>query len=248
MKHDYDKAAEAVSAARHVGVLTGAGISTLSGIADFRGNSETSFYRDPSKMRVFDIDEFRRDPSFFYTNIRPMLESIFAAQPSIIHNALALLAKTGRVRAVATQNIDALHQKAGSPRVVELHGSFDTSTCLRCGRTIDLAALKALLAAKPVPHCTCGGVFKPDVTFFGESLPDGALEEGAQDASAADVYLVLGTSLTVSPANILPQYALRAGARVVIVNAQPTMLDSFASFTLGDLQTFGEALLAHISV
>lgn len=242
MKPDYAAAAKMIAGAEHIGVLTGAGISTLSGIADFRGNSETSFYRDPSKMKVFDIDEFDSDPSFFYTVIRPMMDTIFAARPSVVHNLLARLEAIGKVKTVATQNIDVLHQKAGSRSVVELHGSFATSTCRTCRRCFTLAALREMMAAATVPRCPCGGVVKPDVTFFGEMLPEGALAAAEADAARSDLYLVLGTSLAVSPANMVPRAALANGAKIIIVNAQPTYLDDAATLLLPDLQEFGEAV------
>lgn len=238
MIDDCRKAAELIANARRIGALTGAGISTLSGIADFRGKSETSFYNDPAKMKVFDIDEFDRNPSYFYTVIRPMMDTIFAAKPSAIHKLLAALENSGKLCKIATQNIDALHQKAGSRGVVELHGSFASSTCRSCRKKFTLDELRAKMAGETVPHCSCGGVVKPDVTFFGEMLPEGAMMAAELDAAQCDLYLVLGTSLTVSPANMIPRTALAHGAKLVVVNAQPTYLDDYCACRLGDLEEF----------
>ena len=229
--------------AKRLGALTGAGVSTLCGIPDFRGPQ--GLYRQPDAERIFDIDWFDRDPSIYYNGCRELVYGLENYQPGPVHLALRRLEEQGVLKGIATQNIDMLHQKAGSTNVYEVHGSPILHHCRTCGRERTFAEVCAQLkGGETVAHCPCGGVFKPDITFFGESLPEQAFLSAQQLAYDADVFLVLGTSLTVYPAAGLPALTLRNGGELIIVNAQPTSLDEHAYATFPDLKAFAEAILA----
>jgi NAD-dependent deacetylase len=223
--------ADMVSAAESIAVLTGAGISTASGIPDFR--SASGIYADDSNVNVFDLDAFRRDPSIYYRFANWFYPIVRDAQPNAAHRALADWQKAGKTVTVLTQNVDDCHQRAGSAPVYTLHGSYLQSTCLSCGRSVETESLLPAIERREVPHCVCGGVFKPDITFFGEMLPEYDWNAGIRAMSLADLVLVLGTSLAVYPAAALPGYR-RPGARLAIVNRDPTPLDLEAGVVLHD--------------
>ncbi len=234
---------KAIEEARSVVALTGAGISTLSGIPDFRGPQ--GLYKNPDAERIFDIDWFDRDPSVYYRGCRELVYGLKDFKPGPVHLALKKLEDQGRLDGIATQNIDMLHQKAGSKNVWELHGSPLWHHCRHCGKSATFEEVCALLGAgEEVARCKCGGAFKPDITFFGESLPEDAFVAAQAAAIKADVMLVLGTSLTVFPAAGLPRLTLQAGGKVFIVNAQPTGLDRYAAARYPDLLEFAEAIMA----
>lgn len=237
-----EKLVSAVKGAKSLGVLTGAGISTLCGIPDFRGPQ--GLYRQPDAERIFDIDWFDRDPSIYYRGCRSLVYGLKNFAPDPVHKALKHLEDIGIPVAIATQNIDMLHQKAGSSNVMEVHGSPILHHCRRCGREESFAAVCAMLEGQDesfVPRCpACGGAYKPDITFFGEALPWKAWSAAQESAMSADVFLVLGTSLTVHPAAGLPALALENGAELFIVNGQPTPLDARATARFDDLAAFAE--------
>jgi len=222
--------------ARHCVVLTGAGISTLSGIPDFRGKK--GFYKrtDIDTQKIFDINYFVRDPDYYYTHARDMFYNLHEKEPNIVHTELARLEAAGIVKAVLTQNIDLLHQKAGSKRVLELHGSHSTHHCLSCGKLYTFDEVVPMLAGK-VRCPACKGTIKPDVIFFGEPLNHDVLGQSEQEAQSADLMIVLGSSLTVYPAAALPEVTLRRKGKLAIVNADPTPLDRMAVWTHTDLAT-----------
>ncbi|MDR0399860.1 MAG: NAD-dependent deacetylase, partial [Treponema sp.] len=208
----------AITGAGRCAALTGAGVSTLSGIRDFRGKN--GLYNDMDAEKIFDIEYFRQDPSFYYRAAGSFIYNVNEKEASVVHTCLAELERRGFLKALITQNIDLLHQKAGSRRVIEVHGSPRVHYCLRCsGIRMDFEEAAAIVRSGGLPTCpACGGVLKPAITFFGESLPMEALREAVEEAQAADLMLVLGTSLTVNPAASLPRYTLRTGGKVVIVN------------------------------
>lgn len=232
---------EAIRQARCVGALTGAGVSTLCGIPDFRGPQ--GLYKQPDAERIFDIDWFDRDPSIYYRGCAELVYGLKGFRPGPVHEALVKLERAGRLDGIATQNIDMLHQRAGSTNVYEVHGSPRLHHCRRCGAVRTFDEILEMLEHDPIPHCPCGGVFKPDITFFGEALPEEALTAAQSLAIRSDVFLVLGTSLTVYPAAGLPRLTLQAGGKVFIVNAQPTLLDEYAAATYRDLKEFADVLL-----
>lgn len=248
-----DEIIEAVIGAKALAVLTGAGVSTLSGIPDFRGPQ--GLYKNPDAERIFDIDWFDRDPSIYYNGCRELVYGLNKYAPSACHLALAKLEKRGILKGIATQNIDMLHQRAGSEAVYEVHGSPRLHHCRNCGKARAYAEIVAeletkgeRLTAQDVPRCACGGVFKPDITFFGEALPEEAFVASQELAIRADVMLVIGTSLTVFPAAGLPRLTLQAGGRVFIVNGSPTPLDDYASGKAEDIASFSAMLSSALEI
>lgn len=225
-----------ITQARHCTAFTGAGVSTLSGIRDFRGKN--GLYNDMDAEKIFDIDYFRKDPAFYYKSRASFIYALDEKQPSIVHNVLAELEKRNFLKALITQNIDLLHEKAGSINVIEIHGSPKIHYCLYCdGVQMPFEEVALLVRSDKLPHCSkCGKVLKPTITFFGESLPVNALRDAANEAQNSDLMLVLGTSLTVYPAAAMPQYTLAQGGEIVIVNNMPTPLDEHASLHFSDLQ------------
>jgi NAD-dependent deacetylase len=158
------------------------------------------------------------------------------AQPNPAHLSLAALQRAGLVRTIVTQNIDGLHQRAGARRVLELHGHLRRATCLQCRHRLPASGLlQAILATAAVPRCPrCGGLVKPDVILFGEVLPAGVLRKAERETLASDLVWVIGSSLTVVPASLLPSRALDNGARLIVVNRTPTPLDHRAEVVLRD--------------
>jgi len=245
---------EAIKSARCVGCLTGAGVSTLCGIPDFRGPQ--GLYKNPDAERIFDIDWFDRDPSVYYRGCAELVYGLDRFEPGPVHRALKRLEDAGRLQGIATQNIDMLHQKAGSSNVYEVHGSPILHHCRRCGDEKSFDEIMEMMREEGlgrrsrstkeesffVPRCACGGAYKPDITFFGESLPEEAFQKSQSLAIRSDVFLVLGTSLTVFPAAGLPRLTLQAGGKVFIVNAQPTSLDDYAAGVYRDLSAFAAAV------
>lgn len=221
-----DFAADLLLHAKRALALTGAGISTPSGIPDFRSEGTGLWSRD-EPMEVASLNTFRTAPERFYQWFRPLARQIFNAQPNPAHAALAELEKAGRLQMIATQNIDVLHQKAGSRRVAELHGTLATLSCAQCYRQESSEKyLEAFIETGNLPRCTrCGGLMKPDVILFGEQLPQKAWQEAQREARQCDLMLVVGSSLEVLPVAGLPMQALDRGAHLVIVNNTPTYLN-----------------------
>jgi NAD-dependent protein deacetylase/lipoamidase len=204
-------------------VLTGAGVSTESGIPDFRSSSGLWAEVDP--FEVATIDAFRRDPERVWGFYRERFRSLLAAEPNAAHRALAELEARGHVRAVVTQNIDTLHERAGSREVVEVHGSIRRAVCLRCGGEEALDGVLRQLEERDTPLCpSCGAVLKPGVVLFGELLPVGAIERARQLAREAGLMLVVGSSLEVWPVAGLPLES----RSFAIVNRGATPLDERA--------------------
>jgi NAD-dependent deacetylase len=211
-------------------VLTGAGASTESGIPDFRSASGIWAEYDP--MEYATIDAFRRDPAKVWDFYSKRLGVLTEAEPNPAHLALAELERRGLVEAVITQNVDRLHERAGSVNLIEVHGSLRTSSCLDCGHTESFDRVVELL---PVPHCErCGAVLKPDVVMFGELLPEEAIDRSFELTRRAGLFLVVGSALEVYPVAGLPDEALAAGAALAIVNRGPTPYDCRADLKIDD--------------
>jgi NAD-dependent protein deacetylase/lipoamidase len=209
-------------------VLTGAGISTESGIPDFR--SPEGIWAQVDPLEVAHIDVFRRDPARMWEFYARRVEMLADAMPNAGHHALAELEERGWVRAVVTQNVDGLHRGAGSRQVVEVHGSLREAECVRCGARVPL---KDALAQLPLPRCPeCGEVLKPAVVMFGELLPIDAIERAQRLAAEAGLLLVVGSSLEVHPVAALPGETLAAGGALAIVNRGRTSWDSRADLVL----------------
>jgi NAD-dependent deacetylase len=210
--------------------FTGAGVSAESGIPVYRGEGGLWTRFDP--YRVAHIDTFRRNPAEYWTY--SLNHRRADAQPNAAHRALAELEHGGRLRAVVTQNTDGLHQRAGSERVVELHGSSHSVVCLDCGNRLPRADADGLNREHCPPLCpSCGGQFlKPTVVMFGEPLPEGALRQAQALAMAADLVLIVGSSLQVYPAAGIPRLAREHGADLCIINAEPTPFDDLAAVAI----------------
>jgi NAD-dependent deacetylase len=210
-------------------VLTGAGVSTESGIPDFR--SPGGLWAEFDPLDYGSIESFRADPGRVWRFYAPRFSMLTSAEPNEAHLALAELEDRGLVRAVVTQNIDLLHERAGSRDVVEVHGSIRTSSCPLCGVRRPLVEVLTLIeAGGGAPCCpSCGAVLKPDVVFFGELLPVRAIDRAFELARSAALLLVVGSSLEVHPVAGLPEETLAAGGRLAIVNRGPTPYDGRAS-------------------
>jgi len=222
-------------------VLTGAGISTESGIPDYR--SPTGIWTKYDPMEYATIDAFRRDPVKVWDFYARRLQVLRDAEPNAAHLALAELERRGYVSAVVTQNIDRLHERAGSRNVIEVHGSIRTSSCLSCGERVTFAEVVRLLESAPAPPCPrCGEILKPDVVMFGELMPEAEIERAFELARGAALLLVVGSSLEVWPVAGLPQETLDAGGKVAIVNRGPTQYDRRAALTIDG--SAGEVLSA----
>jgi NAD-dependent deacetylase len=218
---------------KQVVALTGAGMSTGSGIPDFRSPQAGIWNGDDPRV-VASQQTFRYAPEIFFAWVRPLASQIRRAEPNAAHRALATLEAQGRLHTVITQNIDELHRRAGSRHVLEIHGSLHTATCVRCLRVWPGAELvDRFVADGRMPFCpTCGGLVKPDVTLMGEQLPAPVMREAQLAARACDFMLVAGSSLEVMPAAGLPVEAMNHGAAVVVVNQGPTYLDERADVVI----------------
>ena len=211
-------------------VLTGAGVSTESGIPDFR--SPSGIWANVDPLEYGSLDAFRRDPVKVWDFYAPRFSMLGSAEPNAGHVALAELERLGHVTAVVTQNIDLLHERAGSREIVEVHGSIRSASCPDCGRMHPLAEVLTL-AGNGAPACTnCGAILKPDVVFFGELLPEAAIERASELAASASLMLVVGSALEVYPIAGLPLDTLRSGGALAILNRGPTALDSRATLKL----------------
>ena len=236
-----NKLYELITQTEYCTALTGAGVSTLSGIPDFRGKN--GLYNNPDAEKIFDIEYFEKDPSLYYRAAASLIYDLDKKEPSLVHLVLAELEKRGFLKAIITQNIDLLHEKAGSKHVIEIHGSPKIHYCLRCaGIRMPYEEAAGIVRSGGLPRCpVCERVLKPAITFFGESLPSDALREASAESQKSDLMLVLGTSLTVFPAASMPQYTLRGGGEIVIVNKMATPLDRMALLHFDDLEdVFGE--------
>lgn len=213
-------------------VLTGAGVSTESGIPDFR--SPTGLWARFDPLDYGSIESFVADPERVWRFYAPRFGALTGAEPNAAHLALAELERRGLVQAVVTQNIDLLHERAGSRDVIEVHGSIRTSSCPGCGAGYPLAeVLRLIEAGGGAPRCRlCGRVLKPDVVFFGELLPAAAIDRAFELARAARLMLVVGSSLEVHPVAGLPDETLAAAGALAIVNRGPTPYDARASLRL----------------
>ncbi len=236
------EAAEMIRASRFLIAFTGAGASTESGLPDFR--SPGGLWRDQNPVLVASSWGLQRYPERFFAFYRTRLSKMRGAQPNRVHSILATWERQGLLRGVITQNVDGLHQKAGSRNVVELHGALGRAHCDACGRQHPASRLEE----RGIPRCACGGLVRPSVVLFGERLPTDAWDKAVYLTRRADVFLVVGSSLTVAPANLLPRMAAKVG-RLVICNRDPTPLDPLAHVVLrgtaGDVLEEIDRLLRH---
>ncbi|MBN2495029.1 MAG: Sir2 family NAD-dependent protein deacetylase [Deltaproteobacteria bacterium] len=200
------RCAELIRGASRIALLSGAGLSTAAGIQDFRGPNglyTTAGIENPE--RIFDIRVFFQQPTLFYSFHRAFLELLDRVEPTFAHRFFAELERQGKLAGIITQNIDSLHQRAGSEKVLEIHGGIWRAYCTECRKEFDYDSTRRLTFEHEVPHCECGGIIKPDIVFFGEAVKH--LNECQQMASQSDLFFAVGSSLVVTPAAILPSLA-----------------------------------------
>ena len=230
-----DQVADLILDAKRIVVFTGAGVSTESGIPDFRSPGGIWERYDPED---FTYQKFISDPEGRRKRWQMFQEGylVTEAEPNPAHYAIAELDRLGKLDCVITQNIDYLHQKSGVPddKVFELHGNNQWVVCLDCGQRYPLTQIKARLdQGEEVPDCeACRGILKPDIVFFGESLPREVLLEATSRSSKCDLFIVIGSTLVVYPAAYMPEYAVGRGAKLVIINLSPTSLDGQAEVVI----------------
>jgi len=228
-------AAELLAESRRIVSLTGAGISTPSGIPDFR-SPQTGLWEHADVTVVASIWGFRSNPQAFYDWISPLATSISTASPNPAHLALAEMESMGMMRAVITQNIDGLHQRAGSQRVLELHGNLNDMHCPACEHTEPMASqVDDLSIPHKIPRCRiCGEALKPTIVLYGEMLPYDVLMDAQTEARLCKAMIIAGSSLEVTPACDLPVVAHSTGAKIILVNNEPTPLDDLADVIIRD--------------
>ncbi len=237
-----DEIAKVWKTANTVVVFTGAGMSTESGLPDFR-SAQGMWKQRPESLAT--LNALTQTPDEFYFFYQWRIKQLVSVYPNAGHLALALLEKTGRVKHLITQNVDGLHQQAGSEHISELHGTLRTVSCLKCRSLFENRKLLPTREGWEAeyhegtyhlgPECfcqECGGNLRPDVVLFGEALPEESWRESSVWSSTADLFVVIGSSLVVSPANLLPQKAVQAGAKLLIINQDPTPLDHIATWCL----------------
>ena len=214
------QAAEDIAAANNVVALTGAGISTESGIPPFRGKGGLWERFDP--MEIAHIDAFMRDPAKVWNIlVKEMKATLDKASPNDAHQGLAKLEELGKLRTIITQNIDGLHQAAGNTDVIEFHGNFAWQRCMDCNNKYETSKVEMV---EIPPRCSCGGILRPDAVFFGEMIPSEAMWRSRQVATDCDLMLVVGTSAVVQPAALMPVIAKESGAKIVEINPESTPL------------------------
>jgi NAD-dependent deacetylase len=235
----FESIADKLIQAEKIVFVTGAGISQESGIPTFRGKD--GLWRKYDAMQLATIDAFYENPKLVWEWYEERRKNILAAKPNAGHDTIADLEKYKQVR-VLTQNIDGLHQRAGSSKVYELHGSIITVKCTVC----DFKEKIADSFSELPPRCKCGKILRPDVVWFGEALPQDVWSEAMMHANSCNVMFVVGTSLAVSPANMLPVYAKQNGATIVEVNPEETLMSK--SMDLSIRSTSAKALPELLSI
>ena len=228
-------AAEIINASEKTVVLTGAGISTPSGIPDFR-SKESGLWNEYDPFEAASLISFRQNPEKFYNWIRPFAQKITIAQPNPAHLSLADLERQGSVQVVITQNIDGLHQRAGSQNVLEIHGSWRSLTCSACFRRFESKSfMMPFLEKGSIPFCQkCGSVLKPDLILIGEQLPTKIWMEAKHASKFCNTMIVAGSSLEVNPVAGLPLQALENDSNLIIINRSATYLDNHADIVIND--------------
>jgi NAD-dependent deacetylase len=226
------KATEIIKNSNYIVVFSGAGISTESGIDDFRSPGGLWERYDPGTYASYQY--FLKDPSLFWTMHKEVEDLVGTADPNQAHLAIAELERIGKVKAVITQNIDMLHQKAGSGKyganVYQLHGEYGKLHCVKCDKEFNFDDIDTKNVDYPI--CECSGYIKPKVVLFGESLPYGVLEGAMDECRNADCLIVVGSSLLISPANFMPSIAKQYGAHLIFINRENTIMDELADVFL----------------
>lgn len=226
---DIQNSIRLIKSAHSLVVITGAGISTPSGIPDFRTN-KTGLWEQNDPLKVASLSAFQYQPEIFFNWLRPLSCQILNAKPNPAHFSLAALEKMGKLQSVITQNIDGLHQKAGSQAIIELHGNLTFWDCLSCGIKVPLEAVReAFIEMEGMPFCPlCGHILKPDIVLYEELLPILELQRAEKMCKQADLVMVIGSSLQVVPAADLPMLALKRGSKLILNTLSNTHLDRLA--------------------
>lgn len=224
--------ARAVEQSGFMVVLTGAGASTESGLPDFR--SKAGLWQQIDPFKLASMTALHESPVEFYQFYRHRLSRLYGASPNMVHHALAALQQAGYLKALITQNIDGLHQTAGSTGVIEVHGSLREAVCLNCECRFSSDLLdREVTSRADLPRCPqCRGLLKPGVILFKEPLPEEAVEMAIDATERADLFLVIGSSLEVGPINRLPAMAAHLGADLAIINLEATHLDGVARWVV----------------
>jgi len=229
-KEKLQKAADIIKNSDHIVVFSGAGISTESGIPDFRSEGGLWSKYDPNIYANYNY--FLKDPTPFWTMHNELTDDLEEAKPNAAHKAIAELEKMGKVKAIITQNVDMLHQRAGSGSyedipIYELHGAYRKLECIKCGKEYEFDEIDTKNVDYPVCE-ECSGYIKPKVILFGESLPSGVIDAAINSVMKADCFIMIGSSLLVTPANFLPPLAKRNNAKIIFINKEETMMDEIA--------------------
>jgi len=243
-----EKAAALIGDAKFAVALTGAGSSTPSGIPDFR-SSGSGLWTRYLPMEVASLTAFRQFPERFFEWLRPLASHLMTAEPNAAHLALARLEEDNRLKTIITQNIDGLHQRAGSKNVLQVHGTLSTLTCIGCYQQVSASEYTIpYIEHGQIPYCkTCGNYLKPDVVLFEEQLPAQVWLKARQAAEACDLMIVAGTSLVVAPVAQLPERAKKNGAHIIIINKSATYMDEHADVVLaGDVAEIIPAIVAEV--
>jgi NAD-dependent deacetylase len=223
MEETVKKAARTICQSTKTIALTGAGISVESGIPDFR--SPGGLWERFNPIEYGTIGAFQANPEKVWQMLQEVSDLLASARPNPAHTKLARLQELGLLHTIITQNVDYLHQEGGATSVIEYHGNAKTLSCLWCNQRYNIDEL----AGQMPPKCSCGKILKPDVVFFGEPIPIRALQESYELASTCRVLLIVGTSGEVFPANTIPETAKRAGATIIEVNVEPTVLTEYVT-------------------
>jgi len=248
MNTSIEQARVLIHKANRIVAFSGAGISTEAGIPDFRGKG--GLWEDQKLMELMSAGGFRRDPVAFYRASLQTLPNIHRAEPTAAHRLVARLEAQGKLSAVVTQNIDGLHQAAGSQTVYEIHGNFRTGRCVDCRAAYEMAAFYDRIERGEIelPLCSeCRSPIKPDVVLFGDLLPFDVWDRAVEASRSCDLMLVLGSSLIVYPAAELPKLAVMNGAKLIIVNREATDYDPMASVVIrGSLGDFALEVMKNL--
>lgn len=228
-----EKTGDLLNQSSYTVAFTGAGVSTPSGIPDFR-SPQSGLWEKYDPFAVASLSTFNATPERFFDWIKPLYLQSRDAKPNAAHLALADMEARGRLQSVITQNIDGLHHKAGSKRVIELHGSLQTATCLRCGQLHSgERMLNIVFQTETLPVCSnCGRIIKPDIILYEEALPAMVWQQASQEMQESSVVLVIGSSLETYPANSLPEMAVSHGASLIIMTHSSTPLDRIADVVI----------------
>ncbi|MCU7667442.1 NAD-dependent protein deacylase [Bacillus thuringiensis] len=225
-----------INESKYIVLLTGAGISTESGIPDFR-SVNNGRWKKVNPRKVGSTFALRFHKKRFYEFYKDRIESLEQARPNVGHHIISKWQKEGRVHSIITQNVDGFHQDAGSHTVYEIHGSIRTVRCTKCENSYS----STTYVQEDGQYCECGKFLRPEVVLFGENLPEHAIQQAREEVKKADLLIVLGSSLQVSPANKLLQMAKENGAKVVIINWEETIMDKFADCLIHN-RKIGEVL------